>query len=184
MATTLTRPRPTPGRAAAGYKPVSAVDDDDQDGRDDTTAGGAGAGLLPQDPPATRLRLSKRAVVAAVVACLVLGLAIKFVADGSSVFAPAAVSKGKGKCPCSPAPDDVPQYFQTSPELWPGPTATGKAPFLRQTVTFDPTATYVPNAPLQTAIPIQGMGSDNTSIFEMMGFVPRAAESVFVSLIS
>src|SRR5271165_4658176 len=27
----------------------------------------------------------------------------------------------------------VPQYFQTSPELWAGPTATGQAPFLAQT---------------------------------------------------
>ena len=27
----------------------------------------------------------------------------------------------------------VPQYFQTSPELWAGPTATGRAPFLAAT---------------------------------------------------
>ena len=37
--------------------------------------------------------------------------------------------------------------------------------------TFDPTATYVPNAPLQTAIPVDGMGSENRSIFQMMGCV-------------
>jgi hypothetical protein len=71
-------------------------------------------------------------------------------------------------CTCSST--RVPQYFQTSPELWAGPTATGKAAFLAQTRTFDPTgATFVPNQPLQTAIPIDGMGGENRSIFEMMG---------------
>ncbi|KAL8370747.1 hypothetical protein RB595_000886 [Gaeumannomyces hyphopodioides] len=162
MATTLTRSRPTPGRAA-GYQPVSAADDD-HDGRDDTTAAGP-----PLHGPAKAFRPSRRAVVVVLVACVALGLAVKFVADGSSVFADVAAAS-KGQCHCAPSPD-VPQYFQTSPELWAGPTATGKAPFLRQTVTFDPTATYVPNAPLQTAIPIQGMTSDNTSIFEMMGYL-------------
>lgn len=32
--------------------------------------------------------------------------------------------------PCSSSTTDVPQYFQTTPELWAGPTATGRAPFL------------------------------------------------------
>ena len=64
----------------------------------------------------------------------------------------------------------VPQYFQTSPELWAGPTATGRAPFLAQTnaVSFDPTATFVPNTPLETAIPIIGQ-AQNQSIFHLMG---------------
>lgn len=81
----------------------------------------------------------------------------------------------------------VPQYFQTSPELWyvltpfsllllvsltglgrAGPTATGKAPFMAQTRTFE--GTYVPNAPLQTAVPVVGGGDEGRkSIFEMMG---------------
>jgi hypothetical protein len=30
---------------------------------------------------------------------------------------------------CSSTSPKVPQYFQTSPELWAGPTATGRAPF-------------------------------------------------------
>lgn len=34
------------------------------------------------------------------------------------------------KQPCSSSTNDVPQYFQTTPELWAGPTATGRAPFL------------------------------------------------------
>ncbi|KYK57682.1 3-phytase A precursor [Drechmeria coniospora] len=74
-----------------------------------------------------------------------------------------------GSCPC--APSKVPQYFQTSPELWPGPTATGRAPFMAQSRTFDPTVTYVPNEPLQTSVPIQGMDPQNRSIFHMMGYL-------------
>ncbi|PQE03433.1 histidine acid phosphatase protein [Rutstroemia sp. NJR-2017a BBW] len=57
----------------------------------------------------------------------------------------------------------------TSPELWAGPTATGKAPFLAQTnpVSFAPTVTYVPNTPLETGEPIVGQGQ-NGSIFHLM----------------
>lgn len=37
----------------------------------------------------------------------------------------------RDKQPCSSSTSkDVPQYFQTTPELWAGPTATGRAPFL------------------------------------------------------
>jgi hypothetical protein len=70
----------------------------------------------------------------------------------------------------SSAPTKVPQYFQTSPELWAGPTATGRAPFLAQTnpVSFAPTVTFVPNTPLETAEPIVGQGQ-NQSIFQLMG---------------
>lgn len=74
-------------------------------------------------------------------------------------------------CDCSKPTPTVPQYFQTSPELWAGPTATGAPAFLAQTRTFDPTATFVPNQPLQTAIPIEGMGSQNESVFQMMGYL-------------
>lgn len=64
----------------------------------------------------------------------------------------------------------VPQYFQTSPELWAGPTATGRAPFLAQTnpVSFGPSVTFVPNTPLETAVPIVG-AAQNQSIFQLMG---------------
>lgn len=73
-------------------------------------------------------------------------------------------------CDCSTPTPDVPQYFQTSPELWAGPTATGRAPFLAQTnpVSFAPTATFVPNNPLETAEPIMGQ-AQNESIFRLMG---------------
>lgn len=64
----------------------------------------------------------------------------------------------------------VPQYFQTSPELWAGPTATGRAPNLAQTnpVSFAPSVTFVPNNPLETAMPIVG-AQQNESIFQLMG---------------
>ena len=58
---------------------------------------------------------------------------------------------------------NVPDYFQTSPELFPGPTATGTAPFLAET---NPAAT-VPNTPLETGQSISG--ASNHNIFELMG---------------
>ncbi|PMD40070.1 phosphoglycerate mutase-like protein [Hyaloscypha variabilis F] len=77
-------------------------------------------------------------------------------------------SKGSGNCASSTT--SVPQYFDTELGLWAGPTATGRAPFLAQTnpVSFAPTATFVPNAPLETAVPIVGQGQ-NQSIFQLMG---------------
>jgi hypothetical protein len=33
---------------------------------------------------------------------------------------------------CGNSHSKVPQYFDPNPELWPGPTATGRAPFLAQ----------------------------------------------------
>jgi hypothetical protein len=71
-------------------------------------------------------------------------------------------------CPC--LPPKVPQHFQTSPQVFAGPTATGQAPFLAQTVVFEPSGTYVPNDPLRTAIPIQGVTSSDENIFELMGY--------------
>ena len=65
----------------------------------------------------------------------------------------------------------VPQYFQTSPELWPGPTATGRAPFLAATnpVSFASTQVYHANEPLETSMPIAGQPADSESIFRKMG---------------
>ncbi|KAM0281949.1 hypothetical protein ACHAQH_003295 [Verticillium albo-atrum] len=65
---------------------------------------------------------------------------------------------------------DVPQYFQTSPQLWAGPTATGRAPFLAQTRVV-PTGSFVPNSPLQTAVPIEGMATQDEGFFKMMGYL-------------
>jgi hypothetical protein len=65
----------------------------------------------------------------------------------------------------------IPQYFQTSPELWPGPTATGRAPFLAATnpVTFASTQTFAANEPLETGEPIVGQKPGDESIFRKMG---------------
>ncbi|KAK7425640.1 hypothetical protein QQZ08_007856 [Neonectria magnoliae] len=104
---------------------------------------------------------------------------------------------GSGSCPPRP---DVPQYFQTSPQLWAGATATGRPAFMAQTRVFDPTNTYVPNEPLQTAIPVEGMQDGNQSIFHHMGYlspyhpspgfgvdeypIPEGAEIVQVQMLS
>ncbi|KAH8180149.1 histidine phosphatase superfamily (branch 2) domain-containing protein [Sarocladium implicatum] len=125
-------------------------------------------------------------------------LVVFFLASTLYLSLPLSFSTRRGPCPCLPS--DVPQYFQTSPQLWPGPTATGAPAFMAQTRTFDPEATYVPNAPLQTSIPIDGMGSANRSIFQMMGYLspyspspgfgvneyplPRGAEIVQVQMLS
>ncbi|KJZ78314.1 hypothetical protein HIM_02352 [Hirsutella minnesotensis 3608] len=69
------------------------------------------------------------------------------------------------------SPKKVPQYFQTSPELWPGPMATGRSPFLAQTRTLNPTQSFIPNEPLQTSYPIQGIGQADQSIFKLMGYL-------------
>lgn len=101
--------------------------------------------------------------------CLLLLVSCNLFFSSQRAFA------GHASCPCST--HKVPQYFQTSPELWPGPTATGRSAFLAQTRTFDPTLTYVPNEPLQTSYPVQGMGQANQSIFSMMGHLSPYAPS-------
>ena len=122
-------------------------------------------------------RPSVRAIVAGLSACLLVCLCLAFVWSGAGAgLAPALPGSGApdqaaaASCPC-PTSDDVPQYFRTSPELWAGPTATGRAAFLAQTVRFASTGAFVPNAPLQTAVPVEGMGKGDESIFKMMGWV-------------
>jgi hypothetical protein len=64
-----------------------------------------------------------------------------------------------------------PWYYQTTPELFAGPTPTGLiAPFLAQTnpAPWGAEASFVPNAPLETNLPIQG-NSNNQSIFQLHG---------------
>ncbi|KAF2479222.1 histidine phosphatase superfamily [Neohortaea acidophila] len=63
----------------------------------------------------------------------------------------------------------LPEYYQTSPELWAGPTPTGPAAFLAATNPAPfPSTTYLPNAPLETQVPIKGRVR-NGNIFEMHG---------------
>ncbi|KAI9747290.1 MAG: hypothetical protein M1835_002153 [Candelina submexicana] len=71
----------------------------------------------------------------------------------------------------SRATPTVPQYFQTTPEIFAGPTATGRAPFLAQTnpVPSISSVSFVPNAPLETVIPISGTNNGSSSIFQLTG---------------
>lgn len=117
-------------------------------------------------------RLLARKVIFVVLTCVLLYGSYAVLAGPVPLFplpATAALPTTHTTCDCSPTPD-VPQYFQTSPELWAGPTATGRAPFLAQTnpVSFAPTATFVPNNPLETAEPIIGQ-AENETIFQLMG---------------
>ncbi|CAL5867608.1 uncharacterized protein PFLUO_LOCUS1827 [Penicillium psychrofluorescens] len=61
-----------------------------------------------------------------------------------------------------------PNWFQTVPDNYAGPTPTGAAPFLAE---VNPApfgqATYIPNAPLETSEPIAGANGRN--IFHLMG---------------
>ncbi|KAK5173125.1 uncharacterized protein LTR77_003247 [Saxophila tyrrhenica] len=62
-----------------------------------------------------------------------------------------------------------PDYFQTTPEIFQGPTPTGKEPFLRQTDDVQLSGvTYIPPSPLETQQPIQG-NSDDGNIFTLLG---------------
>ncbi|KAI9838306.1 MAG: hypothetical protein M1819_005574 [Sarea resinae] len=68
----------------------------------------------------------------------------------------------------SSSPTTVPDYFQTTPEIFAGPTPTGVAPFLAQSnpAPFG-SPVFVANAPLETAEPIVG-NTNNASIFQLM----------------
>lgn len=146
-------------KEARGYHLVQGDD------TDDTSA----APSTPVEPVPYRSsrsfpRLSLRTILIALASAILVVVALNL------VLAPSSKHRSSD-CDCSKPTHTVPQYFQTTPELWAGPTATGPPAFLAQTRTFDPTATFVPNQPLQTAVPIDGMGSANESIFQMMGYL-------------
>ncbi|KAM0329922.1 hypothetical protein ACHAQA_004088 [Verticillium albo-atrum] len=105
----------------------------------------------------------------ALAGCLLAGLVLELAWHGTRVPPLSRFGECFGSGGNATA-GDVPQYFQTSPQLWAGPTATGRAPFLAQTRVV-PTGSFVPNAPLQTAVPIEGMAAQNESIFKMMGYL-------------
>ena len=125
-----------------------------------------GPGTIQDDvsKPLTTSRVRSviwKAVIALVVCILLYGS----FAAGRGTFLPTAYNNAG----CSEPIATVPQYFQTSPELWAGPTATGRAPFLAQTnpVHFAPTETFAPSNPLETGTPIVGQNHNN-SIFQLM----------------
>ncbi|KAK0657505.1 acid phosphatase [Cercophora newfieldiana] len=108
---------------------------------------------------------------------LTLCLALNFLTNNATPFHSNTIHcpSNPNSCPCSPptTTSSVPQYFQTTPELWAGPTPTGKPAFLAQTRTWKPEASYVPNSPLQTDVPLAGgaLPKQGKSIFEMMGYL-------------
>lgn len=65
-----------------------------------------------------------------------------------------------------------PSYFQTTPQLFAGPTTTAKsAPFMAQTnpAPFgQESGSFVANAPLETNLPISG-NTNKSSIFQLVG---------------
>lgn len=64
---------------------------------------------------------------------------------------------------------DVPEYFQTKPELFAGPTPTGAEPFLAQTNPAPfASVSFIPPSPVETQEPIAG-NDKNENIFEHMG---------------
>lgn len=64
---------------------------------------------------------------------------------------------------------EVPQYFQTKPELFAGPTPTGDPAFLAQTNPAPfASVSYIPPSPIETQEPIVG-NKNNDNIFEHMG---------------
>ena len=116
----------------------------------------------------------KKAITIVVICAILYGsytiLFYRVVSLGLAGSSQGVAVDGKGSEDCRTTSIKVPQYFQTSPNPWAGPTATGRAPFLAQTnpVSFAPTATFAPNTPLETAEPIVGQGQ-NESIFHLMG---------------
>ncbi|CAI4216410.1 unnamed protein product [Parascedosporium putredinis] len=130
-------------------------------------------------------RRTIKAVAVVIAACFVVFVVFQIISnDAIDRFRKAMAGAGNGidDCPCRPS--NVPQHFQTRPQLWPGPTLTGQPAFLAQTVAFKPSETYVPNEPLVTSIPIQGMTSQNQSIFNMMGYLSPYFPSPGLALMS
>lgn len=64
----------------------------------------------------------------------------------------------------------IPDYYQTTPDLYRGPTKTAAiAPFLAQTNSAPfGTSSWIPNEPLETSLPIVG-NTNNSNIFQLMG---------------
>jgi hypothetical protein len=162
------RPKPAPSRSdSSGYRPVNQNEALDADGHGDGDGDGYAGADPPGLPPAYVSASDRRyRTLTFILSAGLVTLLASNVYLSLPYFLPGATSDE-----CQGSTLRVPQYFQTSPELWPGPTATGKAPFMAQTRTFDPTRTYVPNAPLQTDTPIEGMQEGNQSIFHLMGYL-------------
>ncbi|KAM5355864.1 hypothetical protein ACJ41O_002510 [Fusarium nematophilum] len=159
MAAASSAPR-EPKHATSDSSGYQLVHQDEGDGHDDDQRPAPVPPVIPRGPTRpNRIVIVVLSVLVVILLASNLYLTLPYAFTGS----------GSGSCPCDPP--RVPQYFQTSPQLWPGATATGKPAFMAQTHVFEPTATFVPNDPLQTSIPIEGMKEGNQSIFKMMGYL-------------
>lgn len=116
-------------------------------------------------PPTRGGRRAIKAIAVTVASCIIVFIIFQVISNDAVARLRGSVAEAISDCPCRP--EDVPLHFQTSPQVYAGPTATGAAPFLAQTVAFSPEATYVPNEPLQTAVPVEG--AKDESIFKLMG---------------
>jgi hypothetical protein len=148
----------------------------------------------PQDDAFNPLTTSKgrsvlRKAVVVAFTCVILYGSYAILADRVLKLAATRggmVSGGSGTLDCSTPTVTVPQYFQTSPELWAGPTATGRAPFLAQTnpMSFAASETFSPSNPLETGMPIVGQTSNGThfqSIYPPSLGVSRVTHLCFLS---
>ncbi|KAF4304516.1 Histidine phosphatase superfamily clade-2 [Botryosphaeria dothidea] len=100
-----------------------------------------------------------------------IGRAVALTAAAAGLCADAAVLELReaAATTASASTTTVPQYFQTSPELYAGPTATGQAPFLAETnIAPFPGVSYIAPSPLETQQPIAG-NKGNGNIFQRMG---------------
>lgn len=139
---------------------------------------GGGHGDIPSMAPSRITTFKTRRWITFALAftlALSLCLGLNYVSNNATPFhsntSHAAASSNSNR-PCSPSTSSVPQFFQTTPELWAGPTPTGKPAFLAQTRTWE--SGYVPNSPLQTDVPLVGgipADGEERSIFEMMGYL-------------
>ncbi|OCK84849.1 phosphoglycerate mutase-like protein [Lepidopterella palustris CBS 459.81] len=91
-------------------------------------------------------------------------LLLAFVGYGSA----AAIDRRQATSTISQS-SHVPDYFDTTLGWFAGPTPTGDAPILAQTNAAPfPGVSYIPNAPLETQVPIIG-NSNNNNIFQLLG---------------
>jgi hypothetical protein len=142
--------------------------------------------VLPLPLASQKQRLSKRSLFGLQI-FLFVGAVTFFVMLYKSFAFGAVVGcvSGAVASTSKPASSDIPQYFQTKPEIFAGqhihqafltqywyqkgPTPTGAAPFLAQTNPAPFTgASYIPNQPLETQVPIAG-NTNGSNIFQNMG---------------
>ena len=149
------------------YLPVKSGEEDDQISPDPTAGEGEGNSCDSQGHQLQTPNPSHTIRQAAVMLFSFFISALGFVALARASWLERRAGIATSE---SSSTTTVPQYFQTSPEIFAGPTATGRVPFLAASnpAPFGASRSFVPNAPLETALPIVG-NTQNASIFRLMG---------------